>query len=141
MRDTMLRQQRDLALFECYREALKNNTFLNQSEAVDYVRTHPAPCWFVSKEFCAAVLSSKLRGKDHYKMGKSKKRKFDALFQLYQEKKQQFPYCGMKHIELCEAIIAMPAPEWYIGHEIADKIIYRQIRLWNNRKTKRYENW
>lgn len=141
MRDTMLRQQRDYELFKCYRKALEEHVFANQREAVDYVRTHAAPRWFVSREFCAAVLSSKMRGRDHYKMGKSKRRKFDALYELYQQKKKEFPYCGMRHVEICDAIIAMPAPEWYLGYEIADKIIKEQIKEWNIRRTKRYENW
>lgn len=141
MRDTMLRQQRDFEFFEAYREALKTNVFANQREAVDYVRTHPAPRWYVSREFCAAVLSSLLRGKDHYKMGKSKRRMFDALLRLYQEKRQDPSFAKMKHAELCEHIVSLPAPEWFIGYERADDIILAQMREWNNNRTKKYENW
>lgn len=138
MRDTMLRQQRDYELFKAYQAALKDNVFDNQRDAVNFVRTNSAPRWFVSKEFCAAVLSSLLRGKDHYKMGKQKKRKFKALLDLYQEKKQEFPYCGMCHLALCEAIVEMPAPEWFIGYEMANKIIAEQIKEKNDRIAKRY---
>lgn len=138
MRDTMLRQQRDIALFQAYQQALKDNTFDNQRDAVNYVRTHPAPNWFVSSEFCAAVLSSLLRGKDHYKMGKEKKRKFAALLALYNEKKQEFPYCGMNHLTLCREIIMMQAPEWYLGYEMAAKIINEQIKRRNDRIAYRY---
>jgi hypothetical protein len=141
MRDISLRQQRDLELFKCYRKALEEHTFELQREAVDYVRTHPAPHWFVSREFCAAVISSRLRGKDHYKMGKQKRRKFDALFELYQQKRKEHPFSEMKHMEVCEAIVAMPAPEWYLEREMAYLIIKEQIKQWNQRKTKRYENW
>lgn len=141
MRDTTLRQQRDFALFQSYRQALATQSFANQKDAVDFVRMSPAPGWFVSKEFCAAVISSKLRGRDHYKMGKSKRRKFDALYQLYLQKKQEFPYSGLCHLALCEAIIAMPAPEWYLEHQMADRIIKEQIAEWNKRRARRYENW
>ena len=141
MRDTMLRQQRDFDFFTSYREALKGNVFANQREAIDYVRTHPAPRWYVSREFCAAVLSSRLRGKDLYKMGKSKRRMFDALLELYRQKRQEYPYSELKHSELCEYIISLPAPEWFLGYERADDIILQQMREWNIRKTKRYENW
>jgi hypothetical protein len=138
MRDMMLRQHRDYELFLAYQEALESNEFNNQREAVDYVRRSPAPKWFVSKEFCAAVLSSLLRGKDHYKMGKQKKRKFAALLELYNEKKKEFPYCGMCHLALCEAIVEMPAPEWYLGYEMAAKIINEQIKERNERIARRY---
>ena len=141
MRDTMLRQQRDYALYQSYREALATHFFANQRDAVDFVRKNVAPRWFVSKEFCAAVISSRLRGKDHYKMGKSKRRKFDALFQLYLQKQEEFPYCGYCHLALCEAIVEMPAPEWYLEHQMADRIIKEQIAEWNKRRAKRYENW
>lgn len=141
MRDISLRQQRDLELFKCYRKALEENDFSLQREAVDYVRTHPAPRWFVSREFCAAVISSRMRGKDHYKMSKQKRRKFDALFELYKEKKEDPKYCGMRHTELCEVIVEMPAPEWYLEREMAYLIIKEQMKLWNQNKTKRYENW
>lgn len=134
----MLRQQRDYALFKAYQSALETENLESQREAVDFVRTHPAPHWFVSKEFCAAVLSSKLRGKDLYKMGKQKKRKFDALMQLYLEKKKEYPYSTMCHLALCEAIVEMPAPEWFIGYEMAAKIIAEQIREQNEKLARRY---
>lgn len=134
----MLRQHRDNELFKAYQEALKNNDFANQRDAVNYVRTHNAPGWFVSKEFCAAVLSSKLRGRDHYKMGKQKMRKFDALLALYIEKKKEFPYCGMCHLALCEALVSMPAPEWFLGYEMAAKIINEQIKERNEKLARRY---
>ena len=138
MRDTMLRQQRDYELFKAYQSALVEHTFENQRDAVNYVRSHPAPRWFVSKEFCAAVLSSLLRGKDHYNMGKQKRRKFKALLDLYIEKKKEFPYSGMCHLALCEAIVDMPAPEWYLGYEMANKIIAEQIKERNDRIARRY---
>lgn len=138
MRDTMLRQQRDSALFQAYQRALEEVGFDNQREAIEYVRTHPAPKWFVSKEFAAAVISSRIRGKDHYKMGKSKRRKFDDLFALYQQKRNEFPYCDLCHLALCEAIIEMPAPEWYLENQIASRIVGEQIRLRNEQIARRY---
>ena len=134
----MLRQQRDFALFQSYREALATHSFANQRDAVDYVRNNTAPRWFVSKEFCAAVISSRLRGRDHYKMGKSKRRKFDALVQLYLQKKEEFPYSGYCHLALCEAIVEMPAPEWFLGCEMAAKIIAGQIKEHNDKIARRY---
>ena len=138
MRDTMLRQHRDLALFEAYQKALEEHDFENQREAISHVCKSPAPQWFVSKEFCAAVLSGLLRGKELYKIGKQKKRKFAALMKLYQEKKQQFPYCGMAHLTLCGEIVEMEAPEWFIGYQMASKIIKEQINIRNERMARRY---
>lgn len=127
MRDMMLRERRDVELFRAYQKALKENTFSDQREAVDYVRKHEAPRWFVSKEFCAAVISSWLRGKEFCKMRPNKKRKFKALFELYNNLKKEFPYSALNHLELCATIVDMPAPEWFIDHQLASRIISDQI--------------
>ena len=123
----MLRERRDAELFRAYQKALKENTFSDQREAVDYVRKHEAPRWFVSKEFCAAVISSWLRGKEFCKMRPNKKRKFKALFKLYNNLKKEFPYSALNHLELCATIVDMPAPEWFIDHQLASRIISDQI--------------
>lgn len=127
MRDMMLRERRDVELFRAYQRALADNAFSDQREAVDYVRKHEAPRWFVSKEFCAAVISSWLRGKDFCKMRQNKKRKFKALYDMYMELRDKFPYCTMSHLDFCAALVDMPAPEWYIDHQLASRIISEQI--------------
>lgn len=134
----MLRQQRDFALFNSYQEALTKRSFNTQKEAIDFVLFSPAPQWFVSREFCAAVISSRLRGRDHYKMSRTKRRKFDALFVLYLQKRKESEFCDMCHLDLCEAIVSMPAPEWFLGHDIASKIIVRQMNLRNEKVARRY---
>lgn len=131
MRDMMLRKQRDQELFRAYQKALKENDFSDQREAVEYVRKHEAPRWFVSKEFCAAVISSWLRGKEFCKMRNNKKRKFQALYDIYLKLKNVFPYSACNHLELCAAIVDMPAPEWYIDYQLASRIINEQIHLRN----------
>jgi len=131
MRDMKLREQRDLELFRAYQNALKEQDFVDQRQAVDYVRKHEAPRWFVSKEFCAAVISSWIRGKDSYKMRTNKRRKFQALYDLYLNLKNVFPYSAFNHLELCAALVEMPAPEWYLDHQMASRIITEQINLRN----------
>jgi hypothetical protein len=136
MRDTMLRQQRDFEFFKAYQKALEEQQFANQREAIDYVRTHEAPRWFVSKEHCAAVLSCMARGMEFYKMGKQKKRKFTELFRLYALERREHP--NAHHLEICETIVNMPAPEWYLEHQIASRIITEQITFRNNLMSRRY---
>lgn len=138
MRDMMLRKRRDEELFRAYQKALAEHNFADQREAVDYVRKHEAPMWFVSKEFCAAVISCWLRGKEFCKMRDNKRRKFLALFELYQKLRGEFPYCGMNHLALCEVIVEMPAPEWFIDRQLASRIISTQIAIRNDRMARRY---
>ena len=131
MRDMMLRERRDKELFRAYQTALREQNFSDQREAVDYVRKHEAPKWFVSKEFCAAVISSWLRGEEFYKMRPNKRRKFQALYDLYLSLRDQVPYSTLNHLELCAAIVDMPAPEWFIDHQLASRIITQQMALRN----------
>ena len=134
----MLRQQRDLALFNSYQEALKEHTFATQKEAIEYVLSSPAPQWFVSREFCAAVISCRLRGKDHYKMSGTKRRKFDALFELYKRMRTEPAYQNMNHRDLCDLIVMTPAPEWFIHYDAAAMILLRQRKMRNDKVARRY---
>lgn len=138
MRDMMLRKRRDFELFRAYQKALKENDFSDQREAVDYVRKHEAPRWFVSKEFCAAVISCWLRGKEFCKMRANKLRKFRALYDLYLQMRKEFPYCAFNHLDLCGVIVETPAPEWFIDHQQASRIITAQINLRNEQIANRY---
>ena len=133
-----LRERRDKELFHAYQKALEENDFVDQRQAVDFVRKHEAPRWFVSKEFCAAVISCWLRGKEFCKMRPNKRRKFEALFDIYSRLKGQFPYSALNHLELCGAIVDMPAPEWFIDHQAASRIISEQIVLRNEEIASRY---
>ena len=133
-----LRERRDAELFRAYQNALKEHDFVDQRQAVDYVRKHEAPRWFVSKEFCAAVISSLLRGKEFCKMRSNKKRKFQALLDIYNRLKDQFPYSALNHLELCGAIVEMPAPEWFIDHQLASRIITEQIGIRNQQIASMY---
>lgn len=128
-----LRERRDRELFIAYQNALQEHDFVDQRQAVDFVRKNSAPRWFVSKEFCAAVISSWNRGKEFCKMRSNKKRKFQALFEIYNNLKEQFPYSALNHLELCGVIVEMPAPEWYIEHQLASRIINEQISIRNQK--------
>ena len=138
MRDMKLRERRDLELFRAYQKALKEHDFVDQRQAVDYVRKHEAPRWFVSREFCAAVISSWLRGKEYCKMRRNKERKFKAIYEIYLRLKNEFPYCALNHLELCGAIVDMPAPEWYLDHQMASRIISEQMAIRNEQIANRY---
>jgi hypothetical protein len=71
-------------------------------------------------------------------MRPNKRRKFEALFDIYNSLKKQFPYSALNHLELCGAIVDMPAPEWFIDHQAASRIISEQIVLRNEEIASRY---
>lgn len=138
MRDMKLRERRDLELFRVYQKALKENDFVDQRQAVDFVRRHEAPRWFVSKEFCAAVISSWLRGKEFCKMRNNKRRKFKAIYEIFLSLRTRLPYSAMTLLELCATIVEMPAPEWFIDYQSASRIINEQMALRNEQMASKY---
>jgi hypothetical protein len=71
-------------------------------------------------------------------MRPNKRRKFQALFDIYNNLKSQFPYSALNHLELCGAIVDMPAPEWFIDHQLAARIITEQINVRNEQIANRY---
>lgn len=133
-----LRERRDLELFRVYQKALKENDFVDQRQAVDFVRRHEAPRWFVSKEFCAAVISSWLRGKEFCKMRNNKRRKFKAIYEIFLSLRTRLPYSAMTLLELCATIVEMPAPEWFIDYQSASRIINEQMALRNEQMASKY---
>lgn len=138
MRDMKLRERRDRELFLAYQNALKENDFVDQRQAVDFVRRHEAPRWFVSKEFCAAVISSWLRGKEFCKMRNNKRRKFKAIYEIFLSLRTRLPYSAMTLLELCATIVEMPAPEWFIDYQSASRIINEQMALRNEQMASKY---
>lgn len=134
----LLRKRRDQALFRAYQDALREKDFSDQREAVEYVRKNEAPRWFVSKEFCAAVISSWLRGKEFCKMRPNKRRKFQALFEIYKNMRNEWPYNTLSHVDLCAVIVELPAPEWYLDHQMASRIITAQMNIKNEAIAKKY---
>ena len=134
----LLRKRRDQALFRAYQNALREKEFSDQREAVEYVRKSEAPRWFVSKEFCAAVISSWLRGKEFCKMRPNKRRKFQALFEIYKNMRNEWPYNTLSHVDLCAVIVELPAPEWYLDHQMASRIITAQMNIKNEAIAKKY---
>ena len=133
-----LRERRDRELFLAYQNALKENDFVDQRQAVDFVRRHEAPRWFVSKEFCAAVISSWLRGKEFCKMRNNKRRKFKAIYEIFVSLRTRLPYSAMTLLELCATIVEMPAPEWFIDYQSASRIINEQMALRNEQMASKY---
>lgn len=71
-------------------------------------------------------------------MRDNKRRKFQALYQIYLKLREEFPYNTFNHLELCAAIVEMPAPEWYIDHQLASRVINEQINIRNESIAARY---
>ena len=131
---TYLREQRDKALFDAYCEAIRTHRFSSQEEATDYVRTHQAPCFYISPEFCTLVMGRMSRGEEPGIKGRAANRKFQELFRRYVAEWRKPESRDLPVYEICSRILAKPAPEFYINNRTARGIIQRQKKL-------RQEEW
>ena len=125
-KDTDLREQRDKAIFDAYRKALVEQGFQTQSEAVEYVRTHPAPRFFVSAKFCQIVIGRLIAGKHPGVSGKQRIRKFRELYRRYLIEKDKPENADLSVYEISWRIVDQQAPEFYLNFRAASEIINRQ---------------
>lgn len=125
-KDTDLREQRDRAVFDAYKAALVEQGFRTQSEAVEYVRTHPAPRFFISAEFCAIVISRLAAGKHPGVSGRQRIRKFRELYRRYLIETDKPENAGLSMREICWRIVDQEAPEFYLNFRATSEIINRQ---------------
>jgi hypothetical protein len=71
-------------------------------------------------------------------MRNNKRRKFEALYEIFLSLKNQLPYSAMTLLELCATIVEMPAPEWFIDYQSASRIINDQMALRNEQIASKY---
>ena len=129
VKSTHLREMRDEALYDAYVKALESHNFRSQAEALDYVRTHESPRFYISAQFCWEIISQMLRGIPTYITGNQSKRKFAELFRRYQIESQKPEYKGYPQELICEIIVGQPAPEFYINARTTRSIITRQREI------------
>lgn len=132
MRDTELKELRDKDLFLCYQNALRENVFRNQWEAIEYVRKSPAPRFYISSKACSLLLGKMFAGKRLERMHPLAYKRVRHLAELYKnivsgESGQK----GLSRERICEMLVDMPAPEFYVSHLYATRIITKGIREHN----------
>lgn len=125
-KDTDLRKKRDKAIFDAYNRALVEQSFQTQSEAVEFVRTHPAPRFYISVDFCVTVISRLASGKDPGVSGKQRIRKFRELYRRYLIETDKPENKNKPLWEICSKIVDQEAPEFYLNFRATSEIINRQ---------------
>lgn len=128
MKDTELKAARDRDLFLCYQKALLNHDFRNQWEAIEYVRSHPAPRYYISPKSCSLLLGRIFAGKPIDRLNSLARKRIRRLESSYRQLVQgEGSMKGLSRERICEIIVDMPAPEFYVTHRYATRIISREI--------------
>lgn len=136
MKNTELRRERDAALFRSYIAALENNDFRLQRDAVNFVRTHAAPKFFVSPTVCAVFMCRMMKGRSLGNINFLARKKFEELFRRFIELRSLDAYSSVTTI--CERLVEQPAPEFYIGYDLARSVINREMRRHHDTVAQRY---
>jgi hypothetical protein len=132
MKDTELKETRDRDLFLCYQKALKEHDFPNQWDAIEYVRTHEAPRFYISSKACGLLLGKLFAGEDLSHLHPLSLKRLRDLESLYHECRNNVP--GFPRSWICETITDMPAPEFYVTRRYAARIINREMEKHNAEK-------
>lgn len=135
MKDTELKEARDRDLFLSYQKALREHEFKNQWEIIEHVRTHPAPRFYISAKSCALLLGRLFNGDDMNDLHPLAKKRIKHLAECYKECYNNVP--KMPRSWICEIITDMPAPEFYVSHRYAARIINKEMVKFNKEKTGR----
>lgn len=134
---TMLREERDMALFDAYCAAIKERSFKTHKEAVDYVRLSPAPKWFLSADNCAAEISRMIRGLKPLVNRSARIKKYSDLLKAYKKACADPENESCCHYAICEKLVETPAPQWYLGFKHASDIIMQGRRQHNEKIARR----
>ena len=143
MKNMEIREMRDRALYEAYVRGIREHDFSGEDEAADYARMQPAPSFFISAWNLNKYF---VRIEHHQPMDKifsSTRRKIRELYRRYQTYMLEHPDTKLARLHICMILVDEPAPEFYVGHDLALKIISRErafaqkravTRAWKNEK-------
>lgn len=131
MKDTELKRQRDEALYRVYKQGLRTQHFMSMHEAADWCRMQPAPKYYLSSKNLVNYIKMLQCGYQLNSLHASTRRKVKHLFRMYIEYRKTHPESAtMSKDSICEILVDEPAPEFYIGHDLAILILQRMRREW-----------
>lgn len=128
MKDTELRQRRDKALYEVYKQGLENGCFLTLEEALDYLLRQPAPCFFLDSTRLSVYFGQIEANISLIKMHSSSRRRVWCLYDRYVAFRKENPHNDIARAQLCEILVAEPAPEFFLSRRAIRQVIQQQVK-------------
>lgn len=122
-KNTALRIERDKALFAAYNRAITQNKFKSQEEAIEYVRTHEAPRFYIDPWFCHVIISRLEKGKPWGVKGEPQMKRIIELYRRYRRLRERPEWAKRSILSACMKIVDEPAPEFYVSYRTARYII------------------
>lgn len=139
MKDTELREMRDRALYAAYLKGIREGTVSTLNEAADYARNQPAPRFFISPWNLAKYFVQVEKHRPMNRVNSSTRHKIRELYSRYQAYLRDHPDNTYSRTRICEILVDEPAPRFYMGQELAKKIIVKERKAAMERLARKRE--
>ena len=136
MKDTELKRQRDRALYEAYIKGLEEGRFASMRDAAEFVRQQPAPQFYISPREASLQIGRIEARISLIGLNSLSRRKIWDLYDRYVLYLRQHPDTSLTRERILEILVEEPAPQFYIGAEMARKILQQE----NARIRKKWQN-
>lgn len=124
MRDVELKARRDRDLYRAYCQGLRKCKFATLRDAADYARKQPAPQFYISAREAMQHIGRINRGYSLEHLNPLARKRILFIYDLYMAYRREHPEDTPR--EAIEYVVEQPAPEFYIGAEMARKILLRE---------------
>lgn len=126
MRDTELKRMRDSALYRVFVRGLEEGRFRTLREAAEYCRRQPAPEFFISAREASLHIGKIISGVSLINLNDWSRRKVWDLYGMYTTWLLEHPGTVLTRERILEELVCLPAPHFYLGVEMALKILKRE---------------
>lgn len=126
MRGSEIKSMRDDALYNTYRECLETCDFESLDDIAEHVATCPAPRFYIDGKALSNIIWMIENNMSLINFHELSRRRAWYLYNEYKRWIEANPNCGMGRVGICELLVNMPAPEYYIKGGTARKIIQRK---------------
>ena len=128
MKDTELTQSQARALYGVYKKGLEEGRFSSLSNAAEWVRRQPAPCFYISSKRASILVGMIQSGVSLLNQGYNMRRMAWQLFRKYKEYRKENPDTDLSRERILELIVDSPAPEFYLSAEAVRHILFNEIK-------------
>ena len=126
-------QERSDDLMRAYDEYIASCDHIRLTDVCDNIVNMPSRRFWVSETRASLVVSAMMKGEARLEsMCSSKKEMYEEIYRRVMEMKKDCPDLSVS--ELCDRVVAQPAPKFYLSPGTALIMIYKARREWQRRK-------
>lgn len=127
MKDNYLKEQRGEDLYRVYVDGLQSGRFVTMRDAADYARGQKAPRFYISAEKASLLVGRIIAKTSLITLNSLSRKRAWELYDRYEAFMRKNPDNGLCRVRIMELLVEEPAPEFYIGSEMARKILYGKV--------------